>query len=378
MGGRRRAGAAAAGVVLALAQGAGAATVSEPLARFGLEERYDQDLVATGGGASTLLQPSLGWRLRDPTTVVEAAYAADLYMFGGYGDARLAANHRLEGEQRFALDRGTTLVLRQGGERVFDPTALSRPGVPRTASEVTYLEGDAAVDHRLARRLSAGAGYRIERAWFDEEAAVDGTVHAPRGSLTYRVGRRDDASARYRLQVFDVDRGADGLSHEPSVAWRRRLLALTHLELEAGPSIHAEQEGAYRADPRGRALLVHERRHVTFQASLERVLVGAAGFPGAVWADTAFGLVTWRPAAPLTLSGGVGAYRNLSAPAQDEVAKGIGAEVKARFHLGDGFVAHAALRHVTQEDRSGIGVDLSRNIFAAGVGWQLDPALPQR
>ncbi len=345
--------------------------VDGPIARLRVEGRYDQNLIDGGGDAAGSLQPMFGWRLQDPTTEIEASYAADLIGYAQGGAGRGGVNHRLRGYEEFQIDRRTVLVLRQGAERVYDPTALSRPGVVRAAGTSTYGEAQFDLQHRLTPRWTGGVGYRAEVATLEAANAVDGAVHAPGAWAHYSLTRRDIVGGTYRLQYFDtLGGGVDAYSHEPALTYVRLLTPTTRLEVEAGPAVYA-QGPVNGLVPRARIGFSHRRPRLTLAGWAERGLVGSTGFEGALWTENAGASAIWRVAEPFRVSVATALFRNGRAPDDRSFVEGFAGELGAEYALMQDLSLEVAWRRVAQINLVGEeAIDLSRNIFAVGLTWQ--------
>lgn len=367
----------AAAVLAPLAAHAG--TVHGPIARLRAEGRYDQNLVDDSSDAAGLLQPMLGWRAVNPTTEIEATYTADLIGYGKGGAGRGGVNHRVRGFESFQLDRQTVLQLRQGAEHVYDPTALSRPGVVRAAGTSLYADAQGDLQKQFSPRWTAGVRYRFEMATLEVESASDGAVHAPGTWALWAWTRRDFVGAGYRMQYFDTfEGGTDATSHEPSLRYVRLLERTTRLELEAGPAVYA-MGGDTSLFPRLRAGISHDRPRLTLAGWFERGLVGSTGFEGALWTDTLGGSAVWRLAEPFRVGAVAAVFRNGRAPDERSFVEGFAGELSLEYDLGAGLVAETAWRRVAQVNLVGNeAIDLSRNIFAVGLTWNFqDGRLPR-
>lgn len=345
---------------------------SGPLARVRIEGRYDHNVMEGAGDGSSLVQPMVGWRLRNPVTELEATYGLDRVQYLHDGPGRSGWNHRFHGVQDFRLDRRTTLTFEQRAERVYDPTALTRTGVVRAAGESSYgmVTGD--FTHRFDPRWTGGIGYRGEVSLLDAPGAIDGAVHAPHAWATWSWTRRDLFGLHYRHQYFDSFDGIDGNSHEPTLSYARLLDPTTRLEIAAGPAFYS-QEGETKAIPKGRVLLSHLRPRMDFSTGYERTLVGSTGFEGALWSDSIFATAGWRVSRPLTLTAAGGWFRNGRAPDDRAFVEGFAVALGARYAINRDFGVEAAWRRMVQETLvDGEAVDLSRNVFAIGLTWQLN------
>ena len=349
---------------------------STPIARLTIEGRYDDDLLAEGGGAAAILAPSLGWRLRKPTVDLQASYGIDVFTYARLLPNTGGENQRLRASQTVDFDPRTRFVLRQAAEWLYDPTALARPGVVRTGGEVLFLEADADVVRRMTKRLRAGLGARAERSWFHAAGAEDGTTVAPRALAGLALSPRDDLQGRYRLQIFAFDRAAGWTAHEPAIGYARLLTPSTRLGFELGAAILAGPGGVTHLQPTGRAELSWRLPRFTLTAGGERVLVGAAGLAEPLWASHGTLHGDYRITEPLTASLGLALFRNDRA-AGGRVAVGLVAEVGAEYALGEGFAARLVVRRVAQDGEGALGVDLSRNIYAAGLAWRFDGPPPR-
>jgi hypothetical protein len=349
---------------------------STPIARLRLESRYDDDLVGKGGGAAGIVAPSLGWRLRKPTVDLQAIYGIDVYAYARLVPDAGGENHRLQANETVELDRRTRLSLRQAGESVYDPTALTRPGVVRTGGGVVFAEGDADLAHRLTPRLHGSLGFHAERSWFTDAAALDGTTVAPRAAAGLALSPRDELTGRYRFQLFSFDRAPSWSSHEPMLGLSHLLAPAVRLTLEGGAALLRGPDGRAPTEPIGRAELSWRWPRFTLAAGGERTLVGAAGLADPLRATFASLHASYRLSEPLTATAAVAAFHN-DRPGGAFVANGFTAEAGAEYALGEGFAARFAVRRVAQRGGVDVGVDLSRNIYAAGLTWRFDGPPPR-
>lgn len=363
--------------IVCLAPGpARAAWQSTPIARLVLEGRYDDDTLARGGGAAGILAPSLGWRLRRPTVDLRAIYGIDVFTYARLLPGTGGENQRLRASQTVDLDPRTRLSLREIAEWLYDPTALARPGVVRTGGEVLFLEADAEAAHRFTPRLHGALGIGADASRFTSAAARDGATLAPRARVGWVLSRRDEVGLRYRFRAFAFDRSRPFRSHEPALAYTRLLSPAARLALEAGAAWVDGPDGQGRLAPEGRGELSWRFRRLVLAASGERTPVGAAGLPEPLWASFASVGGDYRLTGELTLGAGVVAFRN-DRPGGGRVATGFAAEARAEYDLGDGFGARVTVRRVEQRGDGVVGVDLARNIYAAGLTWRYDGPPPR-
>jgi hypothetical protein len=363
-------------LLLALAaQPARAATLVTPTASLAVEGRYDQDLAGEGGGASTMLAPGLGLRVGAPTFDLAAAYSVDVHAYARLGPDAAGENHRVRASQLVALDRRTELRLSETGQRVYDPTEIARPGVVLFGGAVTWLQGDGELSHRFSERVTGAVGLGAERANFDAPSARDGGTLAPRAAATLAVSARDTATLRYRLQLFSWT-GGTSRSHEPALAWTHRFARHLRLTLEAGPTL-LDQDGGTSARAAGGAHVSWRRPRFELAAGASRGLVGAAGLEGPLEADVAHASAGYRLSRPLSVLVAGAVYRNGRTGSGERVATGAAGEARVEWELGEEFVARLSARRVAQDEAAGVGVSLSRNIFAAGLAWRFD-GLPRR
>lgn len=345
---------------------------SGPLAKVRLEGRYDHNVIEGAGDGSSLVQPMVGWRLRNPVTELEATYGVDVIRYLHDGPGRSGWNHRIQAGQDFRLDRRTELTFQQRAERVYDPTALTRTGVVRAAGESTYGMVEGNLSHRFHPRWTGGIRYRGEVSLLDVEGAIDGAVHAPAAWAVWNWTRRDLVGIQYRYQFFDTFQGVDGGAHEPTLSYARLLGPTTRLELSAGPAIYT-QEGETSLLPRGKVEAVHRRPRMTFSAGYERALVGSTGFEGALWSDSVAASAGWRVSRPLVLTAAGGWFRNGRAPDGRAFVDGFATALGVRYAIDRDFGVEAAWRRMVQENLvDGEAIDLSRNVFAIGLTWQLN------
>lgn len=353
---------------------ASAKWLSGPALQLRAEGRYDSNLLEGGGDGSSVLQPGVGWRLESSTAALEAIYLYELVSYAHGGKGRGGSNHRIRGDQRFELNRTTTLSLSQGFERVYDPSSLSRPGVVRTAGVSEYGRADLELNHGFAPRWTGGVHLREELARIEAPDTLDGAVHAPSMFTRFEISRRDHAGLRYRLQYFDTFRGRDAASNELGLSYGRTLTKTIFLEVEAGPAIFT-MDGRTDALPWGSISLNKVWPRASFKIGYERTLFGSTGYEGALWGDSISGVFNWRISEPLRATLVAGAFQNGTAPDLQAFANGFAAAGALEYALGGDLVAQLAWRRVSQSRIGGSGpfaIDLSRNIVALGVSWQLD------
>jgi len=353
---------------------ASAAWKSGPQLQLRLEGRYDSNVIEGGGDGSSLVQPGVGWKFASPTSTVDALYLFELVSYAHQGPGRGGQNHRVRGDESFRLDRRTTLELRQAFERVYDPTALSRVGVVRSAGTSTYGMAAADVTHRLARRWSAGVEVREEIAQLDAPGALDGAVHSPSIWALHKWGRRDESRLRLRMQYFQTFGGVDAASNEVTASYRRNLTKTTFFEVVAGPAFYV-QNGVNSVQPIGKLEVGKIWPRLTFSAVAERAYFGSTGFEGGLWSEGATGVLSWRISEPLKATVAAGVYRNGVAPAGDAFVQGLGGAAVLEWAVGGDVVAQAAWRRTIQSSLDGtapMAIDISRNVFAIGFAWQLD------
>lgn len=346
---------------------------SEPILSLHLEGRWDENLVDRGGDGSTLIRPGVGWRLTAPTALAELVYLPDGLFYAGGGAGRGGINQRLLGNLEIELSRRTLLRVEQRFEHAFDPTGLTRPGVVRSAGSSTYGMAQADLSHRLTSRWTLGLRAREEVVWVDAATAVNGVVHAPEAWTSLALGPRDSLALWYRFQYFDARGGVDSSSHEPRVGYGRSLARHLRLELEAGPALFTQQ-GESRFVPVGRASLVHRRPRLSLGATYERSLFGATGFEGAVWGDAASAVATWTPLRDLEATFVLGVFQNGAAPMEPAFVQGLAGAAVLSYALGGDLSAQLTWRRILQEqvvERDLPALDISRNILAIGLSWEL-------
>lgn len=346
---------------------------SEPILSLHVEGRWDENLVDDGGDGSTLIRPGVGWRLTAPTAEAELVYLPDGLFYAGGGARRGGINQRLLGNQEIEWDRRTLLRLEQRFEQAFDPTGLTRPGVVRAAGSSTYGMAQADLSHRLTSTWTLGLGAREEVVWVDAPTAVNGAVHAPQGWSAWALGPRDTLTLWYRFQYFAARGGEDASAHEPRVGWGRTLVRHLRLELEAGPARYSEA-GDSQWLPVGRASLVHRRPRLSLGVSYERSLFGATGFEGAVWGDAASVVATWLPARLLEATFVMGVFQNGAAPMEPAFVHGLAGAAVLSYALGNDLSAELTWRRIFQQQVTAgdlPALDISRNIVAIGLSWEL-------
>lgn len=360
-------------LLVAVCTPAAAATTAGPLLRLSVEGRHDADVRGSYQAGSMILQPSAGFWVDSPTLRSDARYAADLRAYPGGSPVVPTPNHRLEATQALQLDDASDLSLRQHAELVGDPTSLSRLGIARSFGRTRWLQLEGTYHRAFSRRDSAFVGYEGNAVFYADPALQDGMSHAPFLWLRRQMGARDGLGVRARLQLFDDLGGGSTTSYEPGITWERRLTELWDLELEAGPAILAGE--STRVLPRGKVLVRARTPHASVLASYERTFLGATGIPGAVWADVVTGHYSYRFDTIWSFGVGAGVFRTGTSADGPRALTGAMTSATLGWRFAPQLSAGLSWRLALQDQGPGVASSVPpifRNIFAAGVTWDMD------
>jgi opacity protein-like surface antigen len=294
----------------------------QPTLKLFAEERYDDDMLlrgevgagpAGGGQLMTKLSPQAGVEVRDHTLTLKTWYAADFVVRHGSGNSSL--DHRGALDVKKVLTERLTVDADVRVWRVSDPTSLPRLGMARTLSPILYGRGEASGAYRITERWTGRVGYRFEGARIFDGSAEGGVMHSPYAEAMYRLTRRADVGARYRLQYFGFgaeSADANALTGE----FRYRLSPVTNFTARAGAAYFRSHEGSARGvSPVLNLQLeqVHEQLELGLVAGHD--LVGASGFASALWADYASFIGSYRFQPRLRAFWAASIYRNGAPPA---------------------------------------------------------------
>lgn len=353
-----------------------------PTLKVQAEERYDDDLLlraepgANGGGQlMTKLSPQAGVEVKTPTSTTTATYAVDFAVRHGSGNTSL--DHRGRVDFKKALSQRLNLDADMRIWRVSDPTSLPRLGMARTLSPILYGKAAFAGHYLLTPRWTATAGYQFEGARiYDPQLVHGGVVHAPYAEMLYKLSRRSEIGARYRLQYFAF--GTESADASAVLAeYRYRINPVTTFTGRAGPAYY-RPHGA-NAGVEGFAPVVDlelERQHEYLDLGLVagHDLVGASGFTSALWADFASFIGSFRIQPRLSVFWAASFYRN-GAPANVGFDPFTSSRSASGYALGGGVewkLSRAVALQGTFDRLSQLagpgedaGAALSRNIVAA-------------
>lgn len=356
------------------APGAMAASVLDSSLRLTAEERYDDDLRLSEGGAGqfmTKLTPRLGLELKDPRSKGEGFYASDLLVRHGSGNVTL--DHRGGVDLSHALSRRLKLDFTGRIFRVTDPTSLPRDGLARSLSPILYGRARLGVSGRATRRLDVRATYAFEGAKVFEAGREAGFVHTPSVEAWYRSTRRLTLGLEYRYQGF-VFGDTFEHAHGAFAGLRYRLTRPTTLTVRGGPVFYQPAEGELGVLPRVTVELAREGELFDVGFMLGHDLVGASGFTNTLWADYASLVFSRRFNARWSVYGAGSFFRNGRAPGQGAfslkdtlyVSQGYAVGGGVEYRLNRYLTLQGAADRIAQvgaEDEAA-GVDLARNVFA--------------
>lgn len=378
--------AAAAGLVslapaVARAERPPPAEAVEPILRLAAEQRYDDDVLLTGGqnapGALlTKVMPQVGLRLNQPLTKFEGFYGPDLLFRTGAGE--LILDHRAALELHTDASRTAHVDAIAKFWDTSDPLALPRQGLARTLSRTYYGIADLEWRQKFAPRWSFLLGYRFEGAKVEEPDHPAGFLNSPSIEVDYRLTRRADLGAEYRLQLFKFGSN-NGIAHSPGLVWRYRLSRTANIKLSGGAAFYSEHQ-----DPQKNGVVprfevdVSQRitKRLDWIFTVGHDLVGASGFSTAVWADYASLTLSWLLLEKLRLFGYGSFFRNGSMPNVGVFPLKVDQEkgVAAGYGFGAGaewrFNRHVAVQ-ATYDRLDQVGsvdpaqASLTRNIVAA-------------
>lgn len=365
---------------LGLLPAAAAAEPVEPILRIAAEQRYDDDVLLTRGDNApgvflTKVMPQVGLRLKERTTRFEGLYGADL-LFRDQG-GQLELDHRAALELHTDTSRTDHLDGLAQFWDTADPLALPRQGLARTLARIVYGRAELDWRERFAPRWSFLLGYHFEGTKVDEPDHPAGFLNSPVVEVEYRLTRRADIGADYRLQIFTFG-GSNAIAHSPGLLWKYRLTRSMNIKVSGGAAFYSEH-----AHPEKNGIVprvevdVAQRitKRLDWILTVGHDLVGASGFSTAVWADYAGTTLSWQLIEKLRLFGYGTFFRNGSMPNVGVFPLGWNHDgVAAGYGLGGGaewrFDRHVAIQaSYDRLDQVG-GIDpaqtsLTRNIVAA-------------
>jgi len=353
----------------------------EPILRVAVEERYDDDQLLTGGenppGAFlTKVMPQVGLRLNQRTTKFEGFYGPDLLIRNSSGD--LTLDHRAALELHTEASRTARIDAVAGFWDTSDPLSLPRQGLARTLARTIYGRAEIGWRQVFAPRWSFLLGYHFEGAKVDEPDHPAGFLNSPSMEVDYRLTRRADLGAEYRLQLFKFGSN-NGIAHSPGLVWKYRLSRSANIRISGGAAFYSEHQNPEKNGvvPRFEIDVAQKiTKRVDWIFAVGHDLVGASGFSTAVWADYASLTLSWQLLEKLRLFGYGSFFRNGPMPNVGVFPLKVDQEkgVSAGYGVGAGaewrFDRHVAIQaSYDRLDQVG-SVDpaqttLTRNIVAA-------------
>ena len=287
----------------------------EPILRVAVEERYDDDQLLTGGenppGAFlTKVMPQVGLRLNQRTTRFEGFYAPDLLIRNSSGD--VAVDHVAALELHTEASRTANVDGIAQFWDTSDPLSLPRQGLARTLARTIYGRADVDWRQQFAPRWSFLLGYHFEGAKVDEPDHPPGFLNSPSIEVDYRLTRRADIGAEYRLQLFKFGSN-NGIAHSPGLVWRYRLSRSANIKITGGAAFYSEHLNPEKDGivPRFEIDVAQRiTKRVDWIFAVGHDLVGASGFSTAVWADYASLTLSWQLLEKLRLFGYGSFFRN--------------------------------------------------------------------
>jgi hypothetical protein len=352
--------------VLCAGARAGASVQVEPIARLSLEGGYDSNALYDGKGGNEMgrVSPDLGLHLRDHTWSALVWAGGDLLMYPQRGRGAVW-NQRGQALAKARLSPRLTLDLDGKGTYAFDPLGLARLGI------FTPDRGEA-----LALRAKTRLAWRADHEWtvagsFDEHVVrfSDGTgaaSHTPALEATRRLGRRLEAGATYKFDVFQgFGAGAErALAHEVLAVARWRWTRRLTLEAEAGPALWNGTTSTWLLPQAGVQLFGVWRGDDVRLSLRHGVGLGVLATPGLF--DSAEAGVTLKLGSSWQLHADGGLWRSGAPPWGSDAAVGYGIEGEfaysvtrdVRIGLGASRFARADLAS-SQFDRNVVGLRMS-------------------
>jgi hypothetical protein len=353
----------------------------EPILRLALEERYDDDVLLTGsqdapGAFLTKIMPQVGLRLDQRRTKLETFYGPDILWRSGSGQVQL--DHRAAFELHTDLSRKSQIDAVARFWDTSDPLSLPRQGLARTLARTFYGIGQIGWRQEFAPRWSFLLGYRFEGAKVDETNHPPGFLNSPSIEVDYRLTRRADLGAEFRLQLFKFGDN-NGIANSPGLVWRYRMSRSANIKVSAGAAFYREHLDPSKNGvvPRFQIDVAQKiTKRLDWVFTVGHDLVGASGFSTAVWADYSSLTLSWQLLEKLRLFGYGSFFRNGPMPNIGVFPLKVDQEkgVAAGYGLGGGaewrFNRHVAIQ-ATYDRLDQVGsvdpaqTSLTRNIVAA-------------
>jgi len=353
----------------------------EPILRIAAEQRYDDDVLLTGsqnapGAFLTKVMPQVGLRLNEALTKFMMFYGPDLLFRNQSGD--LTLDHRAAIELHTEASRTAHVDALAQFWDTSDPLSLPRQGLARTLARTIYGRAELDWRQKFAPRWSFLLGYKFEGAKVEEPDHPAGFLNSPSIEVDYRLTRRADLGAEYRLQLFKFGSN-NGIAHSPGLVWRYRLSRTANIKISAGAAFYREH-----LDPSKDGVVprfevdVAQRitKRVDWIFTVGHDLVGASGFSTAVWADYASLTLSWQLLEKLRLFGYGSFFRNgpmpnvgvfpLKVDQEKGVAAGYGLGTGAEWRFNRYVAIQASYDRLDQVGSvDPAQTSLTRNIVAA-------------
>ncbi|HZX42095.1 MAG TPA: hypothetical protein VFE93_09670 [Myxococcaceae bacterium] len=271
----------------------------EPILRLALEQRYDDDVLLSGGqdapGAFlTKVMPQLGLRLNQRTLKFEGFYEPQLLYRNTGG--QLEVDHRAALELHTDASRTAHIDALGQFWDTSDPLSLPRQGLARTLARTLYGRAALGWQQRFAPRWSFLLGYRFEGAKVHEPDHPPGFLNSPSIELDYRLTRRADVGAEYRFQLFNFG-GNNAVAHSPGLVWKYRLSRSARIQVSGGAAFYSEHQHPEKNGivPRFQVDVAQQiSKRLDWIFTVGHDLVGASGFSTAVWADYSSLTLSWQ------------------------------------------------------------------------------------
>ena len=353
----------------------------EPILRLALEERYDDDVLLTGsqnapGAFLTKIMPQAGLRLDQRRTQLDTFLGPDILYYSNSGDVKL--DYRAALELHTELSRTARIDTVARFWDTSDPLALPRQGLARTLARTYYGIATFGWRQEFAPRWSFLLGYRFEGAKVEEPDHPPGFLNSPSLEVDYRLTRRADLGAEYRLQLFKFGDN-NGVANSPGLVWKYRISRSANIKVTAGLAFYREhldpsKDGVVPRFEIDVAQKIAKRLDWVFAVGHD--LVGASGFNTAVWADYASMTLSWQVLEKLRLFGYGSFFRNgpmpnigvfpLKVDQEKGVAAGYGLGAGAEWRFNRNLAIQAAYDRIDQVGSvDPAQTSLTRNIVAA-------------
>ena len=353
----------------------------EPILRLAVEQRYDDDVLLTGsqnapGAWLTKIMPQVGLRLDERRTKLDTFFGPDVLYYSNSGDVKL--DYRGALELHTALSRTAHIDTVARFWDTSDPLALPRQGLARTLARTYYGIATFGWRQEFAPRWSFLLGYRFEGAKVEEPDHPPGFLNSPSLEVDYRLTRRADLGAEYRLQLFKFGDN-NGVANSPGLVWKYRISRSANIKVTAGLAFYREhldpsKDGVVPRFEIDVAQKIAKRLDWVFAVGHD--LVGASGFNTAVWADYASMTLSWQVIEKLRLFGYGSFFRNgpmpnigvfpLKVDQEKGVAAGYGLGAGAEWRFNRNLAIQAAYDRIDQVGSvDPAQTSLTRNIVAA-------------